>query len=240
MENSLDILAIGIHPDDVELSCSGTLLRHLALGYRCGILDLTHGELGTRGTAEIRLKEAARAAEILGVQVRETIGLADGLFANDAPSRQRVIEIIRKYRPKIVLCNAIHDRHPDHGRASALVSEACFYSGLRRIETEYEGKAQESWRPQAVYHYVQDRHIRPDIVVDVTDYFEKKMEAIMAFSSQFFNPASDEPNTPISSPEFMETVKAKMAIAGREIGVKYAEAFTVERCPGVDDLFLLK
>ncbi|TND05889.1 MAG: LmbE family protein [Bacteroidetes bacterium] len=239
MNTNLDILAVSVHPDDVELACSGTLLRHIAQGYRCGILDLSRGELGTRGSAEIRAKEAARAAEILGVAVRENLDLPDGFFRNDRESQLRIIEIIRKYRPKIVLCNAVYDRHPDHGRASGLVSESCFYSGLVKIETVHNGVKQDCWRPQAVYHYIQDRHIKPDIVVDITDFAEKKMEAIRAFASQFYNPDSKEPATPISGLEFMEAVKARMILTGREIGVKYGEGFTVERSPGVPDLFLL-
>lgn len=237
MNHELDLLAIGIHPDDVELSCSGTLLRHIAQGKTCGILDLSQGELGTRGSAELRLKEAAAAAKILGISVRENLGLADGFFRNDVESQRKIIVKLRQYRPKIVLCNAVSDRHPDHGRAAQLVSEACFYAGLRRIETELDGKAQEAWRPKAVYHYIQDRQLQPDLVVDVTDYVDKKMEAILAFSSQFFDPNSKEPRTPISGPEFLEHVKSKMMVFGRDIGVPYAEGFNVERTPGVKDLF---
>lgn len=236
----VDILAIGIHPDDVELSCAGTLLKHIAAGYTVGILDLTHGELGTRGSGELRLKEAAKAAKILGVQFRENLGLEDGFFKNDKEGQFKIIEKIRQYKPKIVICNAVADRHPDHGRASQLVSEACFYSGLAKIETAFEKEFQLPHRPKAVYHYIQDRQLKADLVVDVTPFIDKKIEAIMAFSSQFFDPNSKEPATPISSPDFMEMVKAKMRVFGRDIQVEFAEGFTVERTIGVEDLISLK
>jgi N-acetylglucosamine malate deacetylase 1 len=236
----LDILAIGVHPDDVELSCAGTLLRHIAAGYKAGILDLTPGELGTRGTPEIRREEATKAAKILGVATREIMNLKDGFFTGGNEEMLEVVKRIRKYRPEIVLCNAVSDRHPDHGRAAKLVSEACFYSGLRKIETEHEGVAQEAWRPKAVYHYIQDRHIVPDLVIDVTPYINKKLEAIQAFSSQFFDPKSKEPVTPISTPDFLEQVKGKMRVVGRDIHVEFAEGFTVERAVGVEDLLALR
>lgn len=236
----LDILAIGVHPDDVELSCSGTILKHISLGKKCGILDLTQGELGTRGSAELRLKEAADAAKILGVSVREHLQMADGFFRNDKEHQLQIIEIIREYQPEIVLCNAIEDRHPDHGRAAQLVSEACFYSGLRKIETSYKGQKQNAWRPKAVYHYVQDRNIKPDLVVDVTAFVDKKMEAIQAFRSQFYDPSSKEPESPISVKNFMDVVKGKMAVNGRDAGFEYGEAFTVERTIGITNLFDLK
>lgn len=236
----VDILAIGIHPDDVELSCAGTLLKHIAAGYSCGILDLTEGELGTRGNPELRRKEAALSSEILGLKVREIMNLRDGFFVTGDPDLTEVIKRIRKYQPEIVLCNAVSDRHPDHGRAAKLVSDACFYSGLRRIETTHEGIQQSTWRPNAVYHYIQDRSLKPDLVVDVTPFAEKKLESIKAFSSQFFNPQSNEPATPISSADFLEFVKAKMRVYGRDILVEFAEGFTVERVPGVEDLMKLK
>jgi bacillithiol biosynthesis deacetylase BshB1 len=236
----LDILAIGVHPDDVELSCSGTILKHIAQGKKVGILDLTIGELGSRGSGELRLVEAKNAAKVLGVAVRENIGLADGFFRNTKESQLEIIKIIRKYQPKIVLANAVSDRHPDHGRASKLISEACFYSGLVKIETELAGKKQGKWRPTAVYHYIQDRFIEPDFVVDVTDFVTKKIEAIQCFSSQFHNPDSEEPQTPISGEDFLEFIKSRMMQYGREIGVKYAEGFTVERYVGVEDLLKLK
>lgn len=236
----LDILAIGVHPDDVELSCSGTLLKHIAQGKKVGILDLTTGELGSRGSGELRLIEADKAAKVLGVNVRENIGLADGFFRNDKESQLEIIKIIRKYQPTVVLANAINDRHPDHGRASQLISEACFYSGLIKIETVLNGVIQEQWRPKAVYHYIQDRFIKPDFVVDVTDFVDKKIEAIQCFGSQFFNSNSNEPTTPISGEEFFDFIKARMMQYGREIGVKYAEGFTAERYVGVEDILSLK
>lgn len=236
----LDILAVGIHPDDVELSCAGTLLRHIAAGYKAGILDLTEGELGTRGTPELRREEAMNSANILGVSVREIMKLKDGFFTGSHAEILEVVKRIRKYQPEIVLCNAVADRHPDHGRASKLISEACFYSGLRKISTQHDGAEQNIWRPKAVYHYIQDRQLTPDLVVDVTPYVDKKIASIQAFSSQFFDPTSKEPVTPISSQHFLEFVKAKMRVFGRDIQVEFAEGFNVERTIGVDDLLKLK
>lgn len=236
----LDILAIGVHPDDVELSCSGTILKHIALGKKCGILDLTSGELGTRGSGELRLVEAANAAKIMGVSVRDNLGMADGFFKNDMEHQLEIIKKIREYQPEIILCNAASDRHPDHGRASALVSEACFYSGLMRVETQLNSVNQKAWRPKAVYHYIQDRQIKPDFVVDITAFVEKKMEAIQAFKSQFYNPDSTEPESPISMKNFLDVVKGKMTVFGRDAGFEYAEGFTVERTIGVGDLFELR
>lgn len=235
----LDILAIGVHPDDVELSCSGTILKHIALGKKCGIVDLTSGELGTRGSGELRLVEAANAAKILGVSVRDNLGMADGFFKNDKEHQLEIIKKIREYQPEIILCNAASDRHPDHGRASALVSEACFYSGLMRIETQLNSVNQKAWRPKAVYHYIQDRQLKPDFVVDITAFVEKKMEAIQAFKSQFYNPDSTEPESPISMKNFFDVVKGKMTVFGRDAGFEYAEGFTVERTIGVGNLFEL-
>jgi N-acetylglucosamine malate deacetylase 1 len=232
----LDILAVGVHPDDVELGCSGTVLKHIAQGKKVGILDLTKGELGSRGSGELRLQEAKKSAAILGVSVRENLGFADGFFKNDKEHQIEIIKILRKYQPDVILCNAPRDRHPDHGRASQLVSEACFYSGLVRIETEMDGANQELWRPQAVYHYIQDRFLKPDFVVDVTDFLDKKMESIMAFSSQFYNPDSDAPETPISTKKFLDFIKARMANFGRDINADYAEGFTAERNLGVEDI----
>ncbi len=236
----LDILAIGVHPDDVELSCAGTLLKHIELGKKVGILDLTHGELGSRGSGELRLIEAANSAKILGISIRENLGFADGFFKNDQTHQLQIIKILRKYQPNIVLANTPTDRHPDHGRASQLISEACFYSGLLKIETELDGIKQNLWRPKAVYHYIQDRYLQPDFVVDVTNFMDKKMEAILAFSSQFYNPDSNAPETPISSKKFLDFVKARMATYGRDINVDYAEGFKVERVVGVEDITLLK
>jgi len=235
----LHILAIAAHPDDVELSCSGTLLKQISLGYKCGVLDLTCGELGTRGSGELRLQEAADAAKILGLSVRDNLKMADGFFRNDEAHQLQIIQKIRKYQPDVVLCNAVSDRHPDHGRAAKLISEACFYSGLRRIETLLEGHIQKEWRPKAVYHYIQDRQLKADFVVDVTEFVEKKMEAIGAFKSQFYDPNSKEPESPISVKNFLDVVKGKMSMFGRDAGFDFAEGFTVERTPGVDDLFKL-
>jgi N-acetylglucosamine malate deacetylase 1 len=236
----LDILAIGVHPDDVELSCSGTLLRHIAQGKRCGILDLTTGELGTRGSGPLRLEEAAEAAKILGVTVRDNLGMADGFFINDKDHQLEIIKKIRQYQPEIILCNAVSDRHPDHGRSAKLVSESCFYSGLRKIETQFEGSSQKAWRPKVIYHYIQDNHLKPDFVVDVTEFIDKKMESIKAFKSQFYDPNSNEPESPISVKNFLDVVKGKMNVFGREAGFEYAEGFNVERTIGLTDLFVLK
>ena len=236
----VDILAIGVHPDDVELSCSGTLLKHIALKKKVGILDLTRGELGTRGTPEIRTKEAKKAAKILGVSFRDQLNMADGFFRNNEKFQLEVIEKIRQYQPEIILCNAISDRHPDHGRAARLVSDACFYSGLVKVETSHGKTKQKAWRPKAVYHYIQDNFIHPDFAIDITKFMNKKMEAIMAFESQFYNPNSKEPETAISRPEFLEAVKAKNSIWGRSIGVRYAEGFTADRTIGINSLFQLK
>lgn len=233
----IDILAIGIHPDDVELSCSGTIAKHIALGKKVGILDLTRGELGTRGNAELRTKEANDAAIILGVSFRTQLNLKDCFFENNEENQKKIIEIIRKHQPEIILCNAISDRHPDHGRASKLVSDSSFYSGLIKIETHSDNKIQQAWRPKAVYHYIQDQYIHPDFVIDISDFIDIKHKAIMAYSSQFYNPSSNEPETPISSKHFIESVNSKMSILGRDIGVKFAEGFTVNRYPGINSLF---
>lgn len=231
----LDILAIGVHPDDVELSASGTILKHIALGKKIGILDLTRGELGTRGNAELRTQETNNASKILGLSVREQLTMADGFFENNEAHQKEIIRMIRKYQPEIVLCNAVNDRHPDHGRAAKLTADACFYSGLAKINTN-----QIPWRPKAVYHYIQDNFIQPDFVIDITPHMEKKMESIMAYSSQFFDPNSKEPATPISSKNFMEYVKAKGSLFGRAINVDYAEGFTTNRYIGVENLFDLR
>jgi bacillithiol biosynthesis deacetylase BshB1 len=236
----LDILAIGVHPDDVELSCAGTILKHIAAKKKVGILDLTRGELGTRGNAEIRTKEAKRSAKILGIAVREQMNFADGFFQNDEEHQRLLIEKIRLYQPEIVLCNALSDRHPDHGRSGKLEADACFYSGLVKIETSQGKKKQQAWRPKAVYHYIQDNYLHPDFVIDITKFMDKKMEAIMAFESQFYDPNSKEPMTAISGPDFFEQVKAKNSIYGRMIGVRYAEGFVADRTIGVKSLFDLK
>ena len=233
----LDILAIGAHPDDVELSFSGVLAKEASRGKKTGILDLTRGELGTRGSAEIRDQEAATAAEILGLSTRENIALADGFFVNDKESQLRIIEIIRKYKPEIVLCNAIDDRHIDHGKGSKLASDACFLSGLKKIETTLDGEAQEAWRPKHVYHYIQWKNLQPDVVVDISGFMDVKMESVLAYSSQFYDPNNPDSNTPISSKNFQDSVKYRAQDLGRLIGTDYAEGFTVERYPAVDSIF---
>ncbi|MES2371530.1 MAG: bacillithiol biosynthesis deacetylase BshB1 [Bacteroidota bacterium] len=229
----LDILAFGVHPDDVELGCSGTLLAAIAEGKKVGIIDLTRGELGTRGNVETRKTEAMRAAEILGVHTRENLGMADGFFQNDETNLRKVIEVIRKYQPEIVLANAFDDRHPDHGRSSKLVEDAAFLSGLRKIETLSGNKVQGIWKPSYVFHYIQDRFIEPSFVVDITAHFEKKMESVLAYSTQFFNPNLDEPQTYISSGQFLETIKARALMMGKRIGVGYAEGFCSEKTIGI-------
>lgn len=236
----LDILAFAAHPDDVELSCSGTLIKHIKMGYKVGICDLTRGELGTRGSAELRKIEADKATKIIGNSVRENLGFADGFFSNDKEHQLKIIEIIRKYQPEIVLCNAINDRHPDHPRASNIVSEACFYSGLTKIETSNNGVKQNAWRPKNVYHYIQFRYIEPDFVVDISDELEQKIESVKAYSSQFYQPSSNEPETAISSKQFFDSISERASEFGKTIGVKYAEGFTKERYLGVNNLFDLK
>ena len=236
----LDILAIGAHPDDVELGCSATLAKEISKGKKVGILDLTQGELGTRGTAETRAKEAKDASEIMGVSVRENLKFADGFFVNDRQHQLEIIKILRKYQPEIVLCNAIDDRHIDHGKGSQLVSDACFLSGLMKIETEIGGKAQQQWRPKQVYHYIQWKHIKPDFVVDVTGYLDIKMKAVMAYQTQFYDPKSKLPETPISSKNFTDSVEYRARDLGRIIGVEHGEGFTVERYVGVESIFDLK
>lgn len=236
----LDILVIAAHPDDAELACSGTIASHIAKGFKVGILDLTKGEMGTRGTPELRLKESAKAAEILGLSARENAGFKDIYFLDDEKHQIEIIKIIRKYRPEIVLANAVSDRHPDHGKGGALASHACFMSGLRKIETFLDGEEQEAWRPKFVYHYIQNNYIQPDFVVDITDYWDKKIESIKAFRSQFYDPNSQEPESFISSEGFLDFIEARAKEYGHSIMVKYGEGFTVERMIGVDNLFDLK
>ncbi len=236
----LDILAFAAHPDDAELGCSGTLYKHVLKGYKVGIIDLTRGELGTRGSVELRNKEAEASSKVLGISVRENLDFADGFFQNDKAHQLEIIKVIRKYRPKIVLANSISDRHIDHGRAAALVADAAFLSGLAKIETSFNGHSQDAWRPQAVYHYIQDYYIKPDFAVDITDTFDKKLESIQCFSSQFFNPKSNEPETPISSKDFLDFVEARAREFGRPIQVKFAEGFKTARYVGINDLFHLK
>lgn len=237
----LDILVLPVHPDDAELGCAGTLLKHIAMGKTAGIVDLTRGELGTRGTAEIRMAEANEAAAILGLSVRDNLALPDGFFENTKDFQLKVIEVIRKYQPEIIITNALHDRHPDHGRANQLVESAVFLSGLRRIETYYNNALQDVWRPNLLLHFIQDRYIQPDILIDVTEHWDKKVESVRAFKSQFHNPEwADEPQTYISSPEFIKNVEARAIELGKNIGVKYAEGFTSSKLLGVDNLFNLR
>lgn len=235
----IDLLAFGAHPDDVELAAGGTIAREVAEGRKVGIIDLTRGELGTRGSADIRDMEAAGSAEILGVEFRMNLSFKDGFFMNDAAHQLALIPYIRHFQPELVICNAISDRHPDHGKAAQLVSTACFLSGLTRIPSVWEGKAQEAWRPRAVYHYIQDRYIKPDIVVDVSEFMERKMSAVLAFKTQFFDPESGEPETPISSKEFLDFLYARALDFGRPAGAHYGEGFVVERYPAVESLFHL-
>lgn len=236
----LDILAIGAHPDDVELGCAATLAKEISLGKKVGILDLTRGELGTRGSAAIRDEEAAKAAKILGISVRENLKFEDAFFVNDKKHQIEIIKIIRKYQPNIVLCNAIDDRHIDHPKASKLVSDACFLAGLLKIETFIDGNIQQPWRPKQVYHYMQWKNIEPDFVVDVSGFMNVKLEAVKAYSSQFYNPTSKEPTSPISSKNFLESVLYRAKDLGRLVGVDYAEGFNSERYVAVktlDNLF---
>jgi len=237
----LDILAIGAHPDDVELGCGATLAKEVANGKKVGIIDLTRGELGTRGTAETRDTESGEAAKILNVAMRANMEFADGFFINDKQHQIELIKEIRKYKPEIVLCNAIDDRHIDHGKGSQLVSDACFLSGLRKIDTKHEDEDdwQLPWRPKAVYHYIQWKDLKPDVVVDVSGYMDKKMEAVLAYKTQFFDPNSDEPETPISSKNFTDSIAYRARNLGRLIGTEYGEGFNVERYPGIDSLLHL-
>lgn len=236
----IDILAIGAHPDDIEISCCGTLLHHIALGHKVGILDLTAGELGTRGDGETRLKEAAVASSLLGATLRGNLRLPDAFFEHSKENMLEIIKIIRLFKPEIVLANALSDRHPDHARSAKLTADACYYSGLAKIESEWEEKTQEAWRPKVVYHYIQDYNLVPDFVFDISTFMDKKLEILMAYKSQFYNPNSQEPATPISSKEFMEFIKSKNCTYGRAAGFHYAEAYNVTRYIGVNNLFDLK
>lgn len=235
----LDILAIGAHPDDVELGCGATLAKEISKGKKVGIIDLTRGELGTRGTAEMRDQEAENAAKILGVTIRTNMEFTDGFIVNDKWHQIELIKMIRLYQPEIVICNAIEDRHIDHAKASKLVSDACFLSGLIKIDTKHEDRDdwQEAWRPKAVYHYIQWKDIEPDIVVNVTGFMQTKLNAVMAYSSQFYDPKSNEPETPISSKNFTDSIEYRARNLGRLIGTEYGEGFTVERYPAVESLF---
>ena len=221
----LDILVMAAHPDDAELSCAGTILKHIAAGKKVGIVDFTRGELGTRGTPEIRLQESADATKILGLHVRENLGIRDGFFRNDEETQLKLIEVIRKYQPDIVLANALEDRHPDHGKGAQLAIDACFLSGLRQIKT---GDLP-AWRPAQVYHYIQDRYLEPDFVIDISAHWDQKEAAIRAFKSQFFDPSSAEPASYISSPDFLNFIQARGMEMGHKIGVKYGEGFQSQK-----------
>ncbi|MBB4106097.1 bacillithiol biosynthesis deacetylase BshB1 [Pedobacter zeae] len=236
----LDILVIAVHPDDAELCCSGTILKHIALGKKVGIVDLTRGELGTRGTAETRDEEAADSARILGLHVRENLGMRDGFFQNDEFHRLEVIKVIRKYQPEIILSNALEDRHPDHGRAGDLVYDSVFLSGLPKIETLVEGIKQEAHRPRLLLQYIQDRYLKPDIIVDITEHMDKKIESIKAFKTQFYNPDVEGLQTYISSPEFFESMIGRAREFGKSISATFGEGFTSRKLLGVDNLFDLR
>lgn len=232
----LHILAIAAHPDDIELACAGTLIKHANKGQAVGILDLTQGELGTRGTPEIRLREAQDAAKVMGVAVRENLGMADGFFQNDKEHQLKLVEYIRKYRPEIVIANALADRHPDHGKGGKLIADACFLAGLRKVETTHEGKAQDAWRPKRVYRIIQDRFYEPTFIVDISAEHEQKMKAIRAYKSQFHDPNSNEPLTYISQGDFLKHIEARAALLGKRIGATYGEGFISENVPGLPDL----
>lgn len=234
----LDILVMAVHPDDAELSCSGTIVSEIAKGKKVGIVDFTRGELGTRGTPEIRLQESAEATKIMGLSARENLNFRDAFFKNDENHQLKLIEVIRRYQPEIVLANAIDDRHPDHGRAAALAKEACFYSGLRMIKTtDKNGTHQAAWRPKALYHYIQDKYIEPDFVVDISAHWEVKEAAIRAFKSQFYDPNSTEPMSHISSPEFLKFIESRCREMGHKIGATYGEGFTKTKMIGVNSVF---
>lgn len=235
----VDILAFAAHPDDIEISCGGTIRKHIDLGKKIAIVDFTKGELGTRGTAVTRMEESALSSEILGIHDRVNLGFRDGFFVHDESHLLEIVKMVRKYQPEIVLANTPKDRHPDHGRASGIISNACFLSGLMKIKTTLNGEEQERWRPRAVYHYIQDYYMQPDFVVDVTGYEEIKLKALKAFKTQFYDPQSDEPETPISGDDFFEFILARMREYGRPIGAEFAEGFVADRLVGInsfDDL----
>ena len=236
----LDILAFAAHPDDAEISAGGTLLKYIKEGKSTGIIDLTEGELGTRGSVQTRYAEAEMAGQILNLSVRENLRMKDGFFEENEDNKRLIIQQIRRFQPEIVLANSILDRHPDHARAAKLVADACYLSGLRKIETEWDGNQQNSYRPRLVLHYIQDYFIEPNFVVDVSEFMDKKIEAIKAYKTQFYNPESLEPSTPISGEEFFDFMKGRMMTMGRPAAMKYAEGFTIDRIVGVKDLFDLQ
>jgi bacillithiol biosynthesis deacetylase BshB1 len=229
----VDILAFGVHPDDVELGCSGTIIASVGQGKKVAVVDLTRGELGTRGTAETRTTEAAAAALVMGLHARENLDMADGFFQNDEANQRKVITAIRKYRPEIVLCNAPEDRHPDHGRSSKMVADAAFLSGLRKIETSLDGVAQQEWRPAYVFHYIQDRYLKPDFVFDISATFQQKMKSILCYTTQFNTTDTSEPETYISRPDFMDVIRSRALMFGKRIGVEYAEGYITTKMVGV-------
>lgn len=240
MEN-IDILAFGVHPDDVELGCSGTLLKHISMGYKVGLIDLTRGELGTRGSAEIRTIEAQNAAERLQAKFRINLDMADGFFQDNFENQIKLIEVIRRFKPTIVLLNAIRDRHPDHGRAAKMVADACYYAGLSKIQTSFKGEVQDAWRPKNGYHYIQDYNLKPDFVVDISEFMDEKLRLVKTFKSQFYLPSElaykEEKETPISGADFLDFLSAKARSYGREAGFTFAEGFTTVRTPGINNLF---
>lgn len=236
----LDILVLAVHPDDAELGCSGTIVKHIAAGKKVGIVDFTRGELGTRGTAETRDEEAGVSAQILGIHARENLRFRDAFFQNDEAHQLEVVRMIRKYQPEIVFSNALHDRHPDHGRAGDLANYACFLAGLPKIHTIDQGLAQQAWRPRLVFQYIQDQYIKPDIIVDISPYMESKIASIKAFKTQFYTPGVDGPATYISSPEFFESVISRAREFGKSIGATYGEGFTSRKLLGIENLFDLR
>ena len=225
----VDVLAIGAHPDDVELGCGGTIVKLISEGKKVAIIDLTEGELGTRGTNETRAIEAKNAAEILGISARENLKMKDGFLINSEEYQLRIIKAIRTYQPEIVFCNAVDDRHPDHAKAAKLASDACFLSGLIKIETEESGKKQEKWRPKQVFHYIQWKNLEPDFVIDISGFLDKKIESCLAYKTQFYDPTSTEPTTPISSKSFLDSITYRAQDLGRLAGVEHAEGFTTEK-----------
>lgn len=232
-----DILVLASHPDDAELGCGATIARHVALGFKVAVVDFTQGELGTRGTVETRAREAADSARILGLTARENLNLKDGFFQNEPEAQLAVVRAVRKYQPEIVIANAVYDRHPDHGKGANLAHDACFLAGLVKVETSSDGKPQSPWRPRVLYHYIQSQFIVPDLIVDVSESWDKKMEAVRAFKSQFYDPNSKEPQTYISNPAFLQMLEARAVELGHAIGVRYGEGFTVRRFMGVKSLF---
>lgn len=237
MALKLDILVLSSHPDDAELGCGGTIIKHVLAGKKVGIADLTAGELGTRGTAESRAVEASEAARIMGVATRVNVGLPDGFFRNTKEAQLEVVKVIRRFQPEIVLANAVSDRHPDHGRGAKLAFDSCFLAGLKKVETMDAGVAQTPWRPRVLYHYIQSEFIIPDFVVDISSNWDRKMEAIRAFKSQFYDPSSKEPETYISKPGFLKMLEARAVEMGHAVGFQYGEGFTKSRWIGVDSLF---